>query len=103
MDDARIGQLEDFVNELLRWKTEVNLHEQPKRILPKGTLEGFIFTSRNFVFLCERLLQQLDYVCLRTFSQDLLEAFFGNLVCARFRIVFQIFQPKPQYISEELR
>ena len=102
MDDARIGQLKDFVNDLLRWKTEVDLHEQPKRILPEGTLEGLVFTSRNFVFLCERLLQQLDYVCLRTFSQDLLEAFFGNLVCARFRIVFQIFQPKPQYISEEL-
>ena len=59
---------------------------QPKRILPLATLEGLIFTTRNFILLCERMLTEMRYVCLKTFSQDVLEAFFGNLVHSLLKI-----------------
>ncbi|XP_077968295.1 uncharacterized protein LOC144422217 [Styela clava] len=52
---------------------------EPKRVIATPTLDGLIFTTNNLLALCERLLQQLDYVCLHSFTQDVLEAFFGNL------------------------
>lgn len=68
-------------------KDEVDKLNEQKRILPLATLQGLIFTTRNFVLLCERLLNELDYVCLKTFSQDVLEAFFGNLVGSIFLVL----------------
>lgn len=44
------------------------------------TMKGLIFTSRNMVGLCNRLLEEMSKLALGTFTQDVLEAFFGNLV-----------------------
>lgn len=56
------------------------------RMLPKPTHEGVSFTTFNFIALAERLLElpSIKYVCLGTFTQDVLEALFGNLV-SRFK------------------
>ena len=54
---------------------------EEKRIIAKPTLEGLIFTSMNLVSLTRRMLREgMEYVCLRTITQDVLEALFGNLV-----------------------
>ncbi|XP_078495148.1 uncharacterized protein LOC144749914 [Ciona intestinalis] len=52
-----------------------------KRLMAKPTLEGHIFTTQNFISLTKRLLSSssLEYVCLHSFTQDVLGAFFGNL------------------------
>ena len=52
-----------------------------KQIIAKPTLEGLIFTSINLVSLTRRMLREImRYVCLRTITQDVLEALFRNLV-----------------------
>nr|XP_026695920.1 uncharacterized protein LOC113475666 [Ciona intestinalis] len=75
-----------FVQYLLDWKTEVDVlyTGEEKRILARNTLQGLVFTSLNLVALAKRLLDDrpkngLKYVCLGTFTQDVLEATFGNL------------------------
>lgn len=53
-----------------------------KRLIAAPTLEGLCFTSRNLASLARRLLLdgRLDYLGLHSFTQDVLEAFFGNVV-----------------------
>lgn len=53
---------------------------ETKRLMAKPTLDGLIYTTINYVCLTKRLLNHLDYVSLHIFTQDVLEAFFGNLV-----------------------
>uniref|UniRef100_F6QB69 Transposable element P transposase-like RNase H C-terminal domain-containing protein n=1 Tax=Ciona intestinalis TaxID=7719 RepID=F6QB69_CIOIN len=80
--DTRLKWLEEmFINKLLEWKSYVELNHpgEHKRLLARPTLEGLLFTTCNFIGLSKRLLQHLDYVCLHSFNQDILEAFFGNL------------------------
>nr|XP_039259338.1 uncharacterized protein LOC120335784 isoform X2 [Styela clava] len=80
MDDVRIKWLDEFAELLVGWKNDaLTHHKEPKRVMAIPTLEGLVFTSKNFIHLCERLLSELDYVCFHTFTQDVLEAFFGNL------------------------
>nr|XP_026695248.1 uncharacterized protein LOC108949295 [Ciona intestinalis] len=84
VNDERLQWLQDeFIEKLIKWEEEVkNKHgNQRKRIIAYPTLEGLIFTSRNMIGLCKQLLQLdcLEYVCLHTFTQDVLEAFFGNV------------------------
>lgn len=69
-----------FHTVLLQKNVEANHKGETKRLLAKPTLEGLVFTTRNFILLTERLLKKIDCVCLHSFSQDVLEAFFGNLV-----------------------
>uniref|UniRef100_H2XTS4 Uncharacterized protein n=1 Tax=Ciona intestinalis TaxID=7719 RepID=H2XTS4_CIOIN len=54
---------------------------EKKRLMAHPTLEGLVFTSRNLIGLSRQLLQctKLKYVCLHSFTQDVLESFFGNL------------------------
>ncbi|XP_078495150.1 uncharacterized protein LOC108950658 [Ciona intestinalis] len=50
--------------------------------MAQPTLEGLIFSTRNYVALAKRLLLSgCPEVRLNVFSQDVLEAFFGNLRC----------------------
>ena len=54
-----------------------NFHKQEsKRIIPLPTLEGLVFTSRNYVRLAKYLLCNGAFkICFKTFSQDVLETF----------------------------
>ena len=54
---------------------------ETKRIMAQTTLDGLMFTTKNLIRLTNYLLQHGHLkVCLRTCSQDVLEAFFGNIV-----------------------
>ena len=54
---------------------------ESKRIIASPTFDGLIFTTRNYVRLAKYFLENgAKKVCLRTFSQDVLEASFGNVV-----------------------
>uniref|UniRef100_UPI000EF5589C uncharacterized protein LOC101242444 n=1 Tax=Ciona intestinalis TaxID=7719 RepID=UPI000EF5589C len=85
MDDERITWLRDeFLPKIKMWLQDVrNNHkkESDKRLLPMPTMEGLLFTTNNFIQLAKRLLDLdgMRYVCFGTISQDVLEAFFGNL------------------------
>lgn len=54
--------------------------KEPKRMMATPTMEGLIFTSNNMIGLSDRLLKEMPRIALGTFTQDVLEAFFGNLV-----------------------
>ena len=67
------------------FQEEVNtFHKgENKRLLALPTLEGLVFTTKNYVRLAKYLLQNgAVKVHFKTFSQDVLEAFFGNVVRA---------------------
>ncbi|XP_078493423.1 uncharacterized protein LOC100175756 [Ciona intestinalis] len=82
-DDERLIWLENqFRKYLLDWRNEVDtLHPgEEKRIIAKQTYDGLLFTTTNMVHLTKHLLQNgIEYVCLKTLTQDVLEAVFGNL------------------------
>uniref|UniRef100_F6Z1Q3 Uncharacterized protein n=2 Tax=Ciona intestinalis TaxID=7719 RepID=F6Z1Q3_CIOIN len=64
MEDDRIIWLkEHFIKTLIEWKREIKTTEK-KTIIPQPTFEGLLFTTFNFINLCERLLYSLEYVCL---------------------------------------
>nr|XP_026695326.1 uncharacterized protein LOC104265687 isoform X2 [Ciona intestinalis] len=83
-NDERLIWLENqFRKYLLDWRNEVDtLHPgEEKRIIAKQTYDGLLFTTTNMVHLTKHLLQHgIEYVCLKTLTQDALEAVFGNLV-----------------------
>ncbi|XP_078481460.1 uncharacterized protein LOC144742615 [Ciona intestinalis] len=72
-----------FLPTLLSWKEEVStIHKgENKRIIASPTLEGIVFTTRNFIEIAKQLVREssLEYVALNVFTQDILESFFGNL------------------------
>nr|XP_039263234.1 uncharacterized protein LOC120339215 [Styela clava] len=80
VDDDRLSWLKnDFIGSLLEWENEHGGDE--KSFLARPTLEGLKFTTHNFIEMCKYLLANgLEYVSLHCFNQDVLEAFFGNLV-----------------------
>uniref|UniRef100_H2XRJ1 Uncharacterized protein n=1 Tax=Ciona intestinalis TaxID=7719 RepID=H2XRJ1_CIOIN len=82
MNDSRIKFLQSFFNQLLMWKNDVHQNHvgEDKRLLATPTLIGLIFTTTNYIELCRQLLlrEDIQYVCLKTFTQDNLDAFFGN-------------------------
>ena len=78
---AYLKRLRDY---FLKEEVDSQHKGKNKRIIANPTLEGLIFTARNFVCLAKHLLQNgSSKVCLKTFSQDVLEAFFGNVVSQR--------------------
>ncbi|XP_078492370.1 uncharacterized protein LOC144748085 [Ciona intestinalis] len=84
MDDPRLIWLkEEFLPKLKSWENHVKTHHKGewKRMLPSPTHEGILFTTHNFIALAERILSlpSIKYICLGTFTQDVLEAMFGNL------------------------
>ena len=74
--------------------------DEEKRILSRSTCEGLVFTTINLIALTKRLLDggYVKYVCLGTFTQDVLEATFGNLVSA----VIHIFVYQYLYLTKEM-
>ncbi|XP_078495504.1 uncharacterized protein LOC100183340 isoform X2 [Ciona intestinalis] len=83
-NDNRLNWLEnDFLNYLLEWERLVNENhpnERKKRLMAQPTFDGLIFSTNNYIALVKQLLNAgSSCVCLNVFSQDVLEAVFGNL------------------------
>ncbi|XP_078490925.1 uncharacterized protein LOC144747059 [Ciona intestinalis] len=79
-DDDRLKWLtHTFLPTLLSWKEEVStIHKgENKRIIASPTLEGIVFTTRNFIEIAKQLLREssLEYVALNVFTQDIWESF----------------------------
>lgn len=70
------------------FKEDVSKHHrgERKRIIARPTLEGLIFTTLNLVKLAEIFLEAMPCLWLKSFTQDILEACFGNLVCVNFSV-----------------
>lgn len=64
----------------LQREVEENHKGENKRLMAAPTLEALLFTTNNYVALAEQLLLSGKRVCFRVFTQDVLEAFFGDLV-----------------------
>nr|XP_018673141.1 uncharacterized protein LOC108951036 [Ciona intestinalis] len=81
MSDSRILKLKSFIEFLLDWKKDVkeNHRGENKRLMASPTLIGLIFTTRNFIALVQRLLKTNRYICPGSFTQEPLEALFGNI------------------------
>lgn len=80
--DRRLEWLEKtFVKKLLDWEEDVskNHRGEHKRIIARPTLEGLIFTTLSLVCLAKRFLAVMPCIWLKSFTQDILEACFGNL------------------------
>ncbi|XP_078492233.1 uncharacterized protein LOC144747786 [Ciona intestinalis] len=80
--DERVTWLRNvFLPKMVKWKDLALANKHPLRVLAKPTMDGVIFTTKNYIKLLDRLLQceDIKYVCLQTISQDVLEATFGNL------------------------
>lgn len=91
-DDSRLIWLEStFVVFFVKWEENVKVRrkrngecfteaEKQKMKLSKATHEGLVFTALSLVGITRSLLAAgAEYVIMRRISQDVLEAFFGNV------------------------
>lgn len=91
-DDNRLIWLEStFVGFFQKWIENVKVRckrngecfteaEKQKMVLSNSTQEGLIITARSLAAITKALLASgAEYVILKRISQDVLEAFFGNV------------------------
>lgn len=92
VSDERLNWLEyKFIPYLENWKKKVNDRkksngeafsnsEKEKMLLSPETMNGLIFTSKSFIGLTKYMLNiGTKFVILKRVSQDVLEAFFGQV------------------------